>query len=50
VLVPEGEDEHAPEWNPTHCRECGIPLRVLRKIIGISDAEMFGDDKPDGTP
>jgi hypothetical protein len=50
VIVPEGEDPTAPEWNPTHCRECGTPLRMHQKIIGNSDAEMYGDDDPDATP
>lgn len=44
VFVPDGDDETAPEWNPTQCRECGIPLRTVQKIIGISEEEMYGAD------
>lgn len=41
VFVPNEGDEDKPEWNPTHCSECGIPLRTVRKIIGISREEMY---------
>lgn len=41
VFVPQGADEKNSEYCPTHCRECGIPLRVINRIIGISEAEMF---------
>jgi hypothetical protein len=50
VFVPQGEDEHAADWRPTHCRECGIQLRHVRQIVGISEAEMFGDDVQPASP
>jgi hypothetical protein len=49
VYVPLGEDETAPEWNPTTCRECGIPLRAVRKIIGISEDELLGPGDADAS-
>ncbi len=48
VFVPDGVDESASEWNPTHCRECGIPLRTVRRILGISEEEMYGPDRESG--
>lgn len=50
VFVPDGVDESAPEWNPTHCRECGVLLRTVRRIIGISREEMYGIDDLDAQP
>lgn len=41
VFVPQGEDPDAPEYNPTHCTECGMPLRTISQIIGIAEWEMF---------
>jgi hypothetical protein len=48
VIVPEGADEESPEYCPTHCRECGIPLRCVQKIIGPSDAEVYGSTEVAG--
>lgn len=42
VFVPEGEDPDAPEWTPTACPGCGVPLRHYRQIVGISEAEAYG--------
>jgi hypothetical protein len=41
IFVPEGEDHAAPEYTPTHCPGCGLPLVATQQIIGISEEEMF---------
>ena len=40
VFVPDGADENAPEYFPTHCKGCGIPLRAVQRIIGMSEDEV----------
>lgn len=36
IHVPAGEDKDLPEFNPTHCEECARPLRMVRKVMGLS--------------
>lgn len=43
VFVPDGADEEAPEYQPTHCKECGRALQHVTRIIGISEDEMYGE-------
>ncbi len=50
VFVPDGVDETDPEWNPVSCPECDIPLRSVRRILGISREEMYGIDDLDAQP
>lgn len=40
VYVPDGADENAPEYCPSQCRECGIPLRHVQRIIGMTEDEV----------
>lgn len=40
VFVPEGKDATDAQFNPVACEECGRPLRDVRQIVGISEAEF----------
>ncbi|HEV2128688.1 MAG TPA: hypothetical protein VGR22_08730 [Thermomicrobiales bacterium] len=41
LCVPNEEDAHLPEYNSTACPGCGMQLRFFRRVIGISEEEMF---------
>lgn len=42
VHVPSAYEKELPQYNPTHCVECGEELQNVRQIIGVSEEAAAG--------